>query len=61
MPRQLTPVGLLGLADTPRPAAGALLDRAAKGYIGVRLITGDHPVTATAITNELGLAVTETR
>ncbi|MCI4676851.1 cation-translocating P-type ATPase [Candidatus Mycolicibacterium alkanivorans] len=55
----LTPIGLLGLADTPRPTAAALLaDLGARG-IGVRLITGDHPVTAAVIANDLGLAVTE--
>ena len=55
----LTPIGLLGLADTPRATAAALLaDLAARG-IGVRLITGDHPVTAAVIANDLGLAVTQ--
>lgn len=51
-------VGLLGLSDTPRPeAAGLLVALTAQG-LGVRMITGDHPVTATAIAAELGLAVT---
>ncbi len=55
---ELTPVGLLGLADTPRPSAQALLKELGKRDIGVRLITGDHPVTAAAVANELGLEVT---
>ncbi len=50
-------VGLLGLADTPRPEAAGLLPALEGLQVGVRLITGDHPVTATAITKELGLAV----
>ncbi|WP_455566860.1 HAD-IC family P-type ATPase [Rhodococcus wratislaviensis] len=50
-------VGLLGLADTPRPEAAGLLPELERRQVGVRLITGDHPVTATAITRELGLAV----
>nr|WP_009474532.1 cation-translocating P-type ATPase [Rhodococcus sp. JVH1]EJJ00366.1 putative cation-transporting ATPase I [Rhodococcus sp. JVH1] len=50
-------VGLLGLADTPRPEAAGLLPDLERLQVGVRLITGDHPVTATAITRELGLAV----
>jgi cation-transporting P-type ATPase I len=54
----LTAVGLLGLADTPRPNARALLDELSDRGIGVRLITGDHPVTAGVIANELGLDVT---
>ena len=55
---ELTPVGLVGLADTPRASARALLKELADRDIGVRLITGDHPVTAAAVANELGLEVT---
>ena len=55
----LRPIGLLGLADTPRPTAAPLLAELGARGIGVRLITGDHPVTAAVIANELGLAVTE--
>ena len=52
---QLT--GFLGLADTPRPQARQLLsDLQARG-IEIRMITGDHPITATAIAAELGVAV----
>lgn len=53
----LTPVGLIGLADTPRPAARGLLTELQRRHIGVRLITGDHPVTARAVASELGLLV----
>ena len=49
--------GLLGIADTPRPEAAGVLEGLADAGIGVRLITGDHPVTATAIAAELGLPV----
>ncbi|MFZ1178309.1 MAG: cation-translocating P-type ATPase, partial [Mycobacterium sp.] len=55
---QLTPVGLLGLADTPRPMARDLLKALADRDIGVRLITGDHPTTAAVIARELGIDVT---
>ncbi|MCV7311850.1 cation-translocating P-type ATPase [Mycobacterium paraffinicum] len=54
----LTPVGLLGLADTPRAAAPAVLKELGERGIGVRLITGDHPATAAAIAQELGIDVT---
>lgn len=47
--------GLLGLSDTPRAESAALLAALKEQGIGVRLITGDHPVTATAIAAELGL------
>lgn len=55
---ELTAVGLLGLADTPRPLAQAVLTELARRDIGVRLITGDHPATATAIARDLGMKVT---
>lgn len=49
--------GLLGLADTPRAEADEVLAGLAERGIGVRLITGDHPVTAKAIAGQLGMAV----
>ncbi len=55
---ELTPVGLLGLADTPRPMAQFVLKALADRDIGVRLITGDHPATAAVIARELGMDVT---
>jgi Ca2+-transporting ATPase len=54
---KLVPCGLLGLADTPRPTARALLSELSERGIGIRLVTGDHPLTATVIANELGLEV----
>jgi len=53
--------GLLGLSDTPRPDAAGVLEGLADRGIGIRLITGDHPVTATAIAAELGIPVTADR
>lgn len=50
-------VGLFGLSDTPRPEAAGLLAALAEQQLGVRLITGDHPITASAIAAELGLEV----
>jgi magnesium-transporting ATPase (P-type) len=54
----LTLVGFLGISDTPRAEAPQLLADLAERGIGIRLITGDHPVTATAIAAELGVPVT---
>ncbi|MGA8329313.1 MAG: HAD-IC family P-type ATPase, partial [Mycobacterium sp.] len=54
----LTLVGFLGISDTPRAEAPALLAALIEREIGVRLITGDHPITATAIAREMGLPVT---
>ena len=51
-------MGLLGLADTPRPQSARVLGELTRLGIGVRLITGDHPVTAVATANDVGLDVT---
>ncbi|CAM2810658.1 cation-translocating P-type ATPase [Prescottella defluvii] len=53
--RDLEPLGLLGLSDTARPEAAGLLPALEDRGISVRLITGDHPVTAAAIARDLGL------
>ncbi|RAV10063.1 cation-translocating P-type ATPase [Mycolicibacterium sp. GF69] len=50
-------VGLMGLSDTPRAESAQVLAALQKQQVGVRLITGDHPVTAAAIATELGLPV----
>ena len=55
--RELQPVGLLGLCDTPRADAAGLLPTLIERDVAVRLITGDHPVTAVAIADELGMPV----
>lgn len=51
-------VGLVGLSDTPRPESAHVLSSLRRDGVGVRLITGDHPVTAKAIAAEMGLPVT---
>ncbi|WNG87464.1 HAD-IC family P-type ATPase [Mycobacterium sp. ITM-2016-00317] len=56
--RGLAPAGLLGISDTPRQGAAELLRTLQGQQVGVRLVTGDHPVTAAAIATELGLPVT---
>ncbi|BCQ10806.1 potassium-transporting ATPase ATP-binding subunit [Mycobacterium heckeshornense] len=55
---QLTLVGLLGLADTMRAEAPGLLADLRDRDVDIRLITGDHPITAAAIAQELGMPVT---
>ncbi|ORA32068.1 haloacid dehalogenase [Mycobacterium branderi] len=54
----LSLTGFLGLSDTPRPQAPGLLADLADRNTAIRLITGDHPITATAIAAELGMPVT---
>ncbi|MEC3919021.1 cation-translocating P-type ATPase [Nocardia sp. CDC160] len=51
----LTLLGLLGLADTPRPHSVALVNALQDNDIRVCMITGDHPVTAAAVARQLGI------
>jgi Ca2+-transporting ATPase len=48
-------LGLVGIADPPRPEAIAALVTARRAGIRTVMITGDHPVTARAIAREMGL------
>jgi len=50
----LTMLGFLGIADTVRPGAEALLTDLRRRGVRPVVITGDHPVTAAAILSELG-------
>jgi cation-transporting ATPase I len=54
----LTLAGFLGLSDTPRPESAGLIASLRSQGVGIKLITGDHPITAKAIAEELGLPVT---
>jgi Ca2+-transporting ATPase len=51
----LTLLALVGIVDPPRPAAKAAIATAHDAGIQVRMITGDHAVTAEAIARELGI------
>jgi P-type Ca2+ transporter type 2C len=51
----LTVLTLVGIVDPPRSAAKASIATARAAGIEVRMITGDHAVTAEAIARELGL------
>lgn len=52
---ELTLLGFLGLADTPRPQTLPLVKALRENGIGIRMITGDHPVTAAAVARQLGI------
>ncbi|MHB1474802.1 MAG: cation-translocating P-type ATPase [Dermatophilaceae bacterium] len=47
--------GLVGLADPPRPEARLAIERCRRAGIDVKMITGDHAVTAGTIAAELGI------
>ena len=51
----LTMLALVGIVDPPRPQAKAAIAEAKAAGIQVRMITGDHAVTAAAIANDLGI------
>jgi Ca2+-transporting ATPase len=52
---QLSLDGLVGLADPPRPEARMAIERCRIAGIKVKMITGDHAVTAHTIATELGI------
>jgi Ca2+-transporting ATPase len=52
----LTLVGLVGLLDPPRPEAREAIALCRRAGIAVKMITGDHAATATAIADQLSLA-----
>ena len=53
--QQLTLVGLVGIIDPPRPEARDAIRLCKLAGIQVKMITGDHALTAAAIARELGL------
>ena len=48
-------LALVGIVDPPRPTARASIATAKKAGIRVRMITGDHAVTAAAVASQLGI------
>ncbi|MEU9124771.1 cation-translocating P-type ATPase [Streptomyces sp. NPDC048506] len=56
---ELTLLGFVGIADTPRSGADDTVQRLGESGIRVVMITGDHPDTATAIAAELGIPYAE--
>jgi Ca2+-transporting ATPase len=51
----LTLLAMVGIVDPPRPEAKAAIAKCHSAGIQVRMITGDHAVTAAAIGRELGI------
>jgi Ca2+-transporting ATPase len=52
----MTLLGLVGMIDPPRPEARAAVRECQEAGIRVTMITGDHPLTAKAVADELGLS-----
>ena len=55
-PAGLTFLGMQGMTDPPREGVTEAIQACRRAGISVMMITGDHPVTATAIADRLGLA-----
>ncbi len=53
--KDLTLLGMAGIVDPARPEAKAAIADCKDAGIRVRMITGDHPVTAATIATELGI------
>ena len=51
-------LAIVGIVDPPRPAAKASIAQAKSAGIRIRMITGDHAVTAAAIARQLGIGGT---
>ncbi len=49
-------LGLVGIADPPKPAAAATISACLAAGISPVLITGDHPATARAVAERVGIA-----
>ena len=58
---ELVWLGVVGMIDPPRPEAAAAVRAAQQAGVRVVMITGDHPLTATAIAAELGIAPRDER
>ncbi|MER3522291.1 MAG: hypothetical protein C4317_09105 [Acidimicrobiia bacterium] len=52
---QLDLLGVVAFADTPRQGVSSAIEQCKRAGIRVMMITGDHPMTATAIAEGLGL------
>lgn len=55
MPSQFTFLGLVGFIDPPREEAILAVAQCQRAGLKIKMVTGDHPTTAIAIAQQLGL------
>lgn len=53
--KDLTLCGLIGLYDPPRPETAGAIEQCHRAGISVHMVTGDHPGTARAIAQQVGI------
>ncbi len=53
---EMTFIGLIGMTDPPRPEARAAVEKCIAAGIRPIMITGDHPLTALNIAEQIGIA-----
>jgi len=58
LPSSLAPVALLFLRDELRPAVQQTLADFSKAGVALKVVSGDHPLTARAVAMQAGIAVT---
>mmetsp|Transcript_18207 Transcript_18207/g.28419 ORF Transcript_18207/g.28419 Transcript_18207/m.28419 type:complete len:1333 (+) Transcript_18207:415-4413(+) len=54
-------IGLMALIDPPRPAVPGAVEKCKTAGVKVIMVTGDHPVTAQAIAQKVGILWSKTR
>ena len=59
--QEMTFLGMVAMIDPVRPEAKRAIERCRNGGIEVAMVTGDHPTTAYAIADELGLCTADCR
>ena len=53
--RGLTLLGVVGMEDPPRPDVHEAIDACRRAQVKIAMVTGDHPDTASAIADQVGL------
>ncbi|PVU89478.1 hypothetical protein BB561_005337 [Smittium simulii] len=53
--KDFTYIGIVGIYDPPRPESRSSVEKCHQAGIVVRMLTGDHPATATAIAKQVGI------